>query len=154
MSFSSILIFVLASTPLPAEAIERCRATHQADPALHIACLEAALQGQPAAKPAAKPAANPAVEIGMDQVQARERASADAPQLVAVQIVGVSYDARERGTFKTADGQVWRETELLERRPRLSSSKQYTARIERGVVGGYRMYVDGIRWMYKVERLE
>jgi len=150
MSFSSILIFVLASTPPPAAAVERCRAAHQADPTLHIACLEAALQGQPAAKPAS----NPAVEIGMDQVQARERASADAPQLVAVQIVGVSYDARERGTFRTADGQVWRETELLERRPRLSTSKQYTARIERGVVGGYRMYVDGIRWMYKVERLE
>ena len=150
MSFSSILIFVLASPPPPAQAIEHCRAAHQADPALHIACLEAALQGQPAAKAAAKPA----VEIGMDQIQARERASAEAPKLVTVQIVSVSYDARERGTFKTADGQVWRETELLDRRPRLSTSKQYTARIERGAVGGYRLYVDGIRWMYKVERLE
>lgn len=150
MSFSSILVFVLASTSPPAEAIERCRAAHQADPGLHIACLEAALQGQAPQKPAAKPA----VEIGMDQIQARERASADAPRLVAVEITGVSYDARGRGTFRTADGQVWRETELLERRPRLAASKQYAARIERGAVGGYRLYVDGIRWMYKVERLE
>jgi hypothetical protein len=146
MSFSSILIFVLASMPPPAEAIERCRAAHQADPGLHIACLEDALRNKPPAKPA--------VEIGMEQIEARERASADAPQHVSVRIVGISYDARERGTFRTADGQVWRETELLDRRPRLSPSKQYTARIERGVVGGYRLYVDGIRWMYKVERLE
>jgi hypothetical protein len=90
----------------------------------------------------------------MEQVEARERTREDGPKPVAIQIVSVSYDARERGTFRTADGQIWRETETLDRRPRLSASKQYAARIERGVVGGYRMYVDGIRWMYKVERLE
>ena len=157
MSICPILILALTSMASSSyDAVESCRAIHARDSAAHIACLEDALRQQAATKPAdANPAeTNPVEEIGLDQVISRERARGDGPKPVAIHIISVTYDGRERGTFRTADGQVWRETELLDRRPRLSPSKRYTARIERGMVGGYRMYVDGIRWMYKVERLE
>lgn len=147
VSACPILLLVLASAaPAPAEAVERCRAAHAADPAAHIACLEDALRNR------GKP--QPAEEIGQDQIKARERASADVVETVQIQIVSVEYDARGRGTLRTAEGQVWRETELIDRRPRLSTTQEYKARIERGMLGGYRLYVDGVRWMYKVERLE
>lgn len=134
-----------ADAPAPA-AIERCRAAHAGDSAAHIACLENALRNAGAA---------PGSAVGLDQVKQRERAQQDAPQPVAdVRIVSVAYDARGFGTFRTADGQVWRETEAGKRKPRLSDQDQYAARIEHGRVGGYRMYVDGIKWMFKVERLE
>lgn len=92
--------------------------------------------------------------MGLDQVKQRERARGEGIDPVKVRIVSVAYDGRQRGVFRTEDGHVWRETESIERRPRLSAAKQYAARIERGKMGGYRMYVDGIRWMFKVERLE
>ena len=53
-----------------------------------------------------------------------------------------------------ADGQVWRETEKTPERQRLEPARKYTARIEPGKVGGYRMYVDGERRMLKVERVK
>ena len=134
-----------ADAPVPA-AIERCRAAHAGDSAAHIACLENALRNAGAA---------PGSAVGLDQVKQRERAQKDAPQPVSeVRIVSVAYDARGFGTFRTADGQVWRETEAGKRKPRLAEGSQYAARIEHGRVGGYRMFVDGIKWMFKVERLE
>jgi hypothetical protein len=145
IALGSSAVAAAADAPAPA-AIERCRAAHAGDSAAHIACLENALRNAGAA---------PGSEVGLDQVKQRERAQEDAPQPVSdVRIVGVDYDSRGFGTFRTADGQVWRETEAGKRKPRLAQGSQYAARIEHGKVGGYRMYVDGIKWMFKVERLE
>lgn len=144
MIASSLVFLVLADAAAPA-AIERCRAAHAGDASAHIACLENALRREQA---------GPDEQVGIDQVKQRERERGEGPPPAVVRIVSVSYDARDFGTVRTEDGQVWRETEAGKRRPRLTPGRQYTARIERGRIGGYRMYVDGIRWMYKVERLE
>jgi hypothetical protein len=147
MTGAFLLAVALAGESAPAAgAIERCRAAHARDPAAHIACLEDALGGADAA---------PVEQVGLDQVKRRERAGGDTPRPVSnVEIVAVSYDARGFGTFRTADGQVWKETEAGKRKPRLTADRKYTVRIEHGMLGGYRMFVDGIKWMFKVERLE
>jgi hypothetical protein len=151
----------LALGTLPALAadgpIERCRAAHDGDPDAHIACLEAALEGRdapPAAeRAAAKPAEIPA-GLGAEQVMETRLQGDASPEPVSVRIVAASYDAQGFGTFQMEDGQVWRETEPAPPRHRLKPDAQYTARIERGRVRGYRMYVEGVRWMMKVRRLE
>lgn len=147
MNIASVL--VLVATAASPEAVERCRSAHSDDPAAHIACLEAALRA-----PEAVRAPDAEDEMGLDQIKQRKRVRGEGNDPIKVEIVSVSYDGRQRGVFHTAGGQVWRETDTAESRPRLSASKQYSARIVRGSFGGYRMYVDGIRWMYKVERLE
>lgn len=144
MITSSLMLLVLSDASAPA-AIERCRAAHADDATAHIACLENALR---------RKSAEPGSEVGLDQVRQRERDRGEGPPPAVVRIVSVSYDAGGFATIRTETGQVWREIEAVTRRPRLDPGTQYTARIERGRVGGYRMYIDGIRWMYKVERLE
>lgn len=144
MIASSLVFLVLADAAGPA-AIERCRSAHAGDAAAHVACLENALRrGQ----------AEPDEQVGLDQVKQRKRDRGEGPPPAVVRIVSISYDARGFGTIRTEDGQVWRETDAGKSRPRLAPGTTYTARIEHGRIGGYRMYVDGIRWMYKVERLE
>jgi len=58
------------------------------------------------------------------------------------------------GVFRLDNGQVWRETEKSPRHKRLQPDQQYRVRIERAKIGKYRMYVDGVRWMFKIERLK
>ena len=73
---------------------------------------------------------------------------------VAVRVVSVGYNSSGLGVFTLADGQVWRETVTTPDRHRLRAGREYAGRIERGTIGGYRMYVDGVKWMFKVERLK
>jgi hypothetical protein len=61
---------------------------------------------------------------------------------------------RTQGIFRLDDGQVWREIESSPTHQRLAPDRAYPARIERGTLGGFHMYVDGVRRMKKVERLE
>jgi hypothetical protein len=86
--------------------------------------------------------------MGAEQVR-----DTDGEEL-SVRIVGTTYDPRGLGTFRMQNGQVWRETTVSPQRKHLRSDKRYTARIVRGKVGGYRMHVDGVRWMKTVERVE
>lgn len=92
--------------------------------------------------------------LGSEQVRENSpQANADDEQ-VTVQIVATTYNSKGLGTFRMDDGQVWRETSASPERKRLDTDEHYTARIERSKIGGYRMYVDGVRWMKTVERLE
>ncbi|MBB6096532.1 hypothetical protein HNQ60_005454 [Povalibacter uvarum] len=161
------LIWLAGLIAVPAmsgtDPVAECRARHSGDSAAHIACLEGALQGpkpsaakqpqkvqqQNAPVAEAKP-----TELGAEQVRAGKRDSDEARPQVLVDIVSVSYGAGGLGTFRMADGQVWRETVATPERARLDSNKKYSARIERGAIGGYRMYVDGERRMIKLERIE
>ena len=157
-----LLLAVILAAALPAAAsddpVTRCRAAHAKDPAAHIRCLENALQTPMAQTTPASGTTAPAavVGLGVEQAQARKRAAepAAAAEKATVRIVDVRYDGAGLGVFRMADGQVWQETVATPARLHLQPGKPYDAAIERGALGGYRMHVDGVRWMHKVERLK
>lgn len=167
-----LVTVVLAATAAAASAgtdpIAGCRAQHGSDPAAHIACLEDALRARvptpaavaaPAAAVApaavAAPAAAPGpTGLGAEQATARQRPLDAPPERVEVRIVSSGYSHDGLGTFRMSDGQVWRETTPAPQRHRLKPAQEYPARIETSKLGGYRMYIEGRTWMYKVERLK
>lgn len=91
---------------------------------------------------------------GLGAEQVRSNRPKDTVEEVTVQIANASYGFDGMGLFRMADGQVWKATESTPREQRLEPGKSYTARIERGKLGGYRMYVDGGRRMIKVMRMQ
>lgn len=175
MRIPVILLISLTAAPAFAapDPVRHCRAEHGGDPAAHIRCLEAALgatddyaivpeqeieaESANEATSAEVPAVVPdtaAGGLGAEQVaRATARQAESGDQEVSVEIVEVSYRAG-LGTFRTGDGQVWRETMASPERRRLDEDRQYSARIVRGRLGGYRMHVEGVRWMKTVERVE
>lgn len=169
---STFAMVVLATSAAVAladpEAITSCRKAHDGDPPAHIECLEQALRARsaiPAHQPSAATTAAPAAvttavpgvsppPTGLGAEQAQQRAQeVPAAQAAIVRIVTANYNAAGLGTFTIADGQIWQETERAPVQQRLQAGREYTARIERGKVGGYRLYVDGANWMHKVKRL-
>lgn len=114
------------------DPVADCRKAHAADPPAHVACLERALGAHE--------------ELGAPRPVERVRE-------VDVEIVGANYSSGF-GVFELADGQVWRETEKTPEQLKLEPGTHYRARIERGTLGGYRMYVDGVRRMLKVKRVK
>jgi hypothetical protein len=179
-----VLTAVAAVASAATDPIADCRARHGSDPAAHIACLEDALRarvpaasGTPStaavketsavdAKPVAKagaiataataaPAASPEpTGLGAEQAKARQRPLDAPPERADVRIVSSSYNSEGLGTFRMADGQVWRETTPAPQRHKLKTGREYPGRIETSKIGGYRLYVEGRTWMYKVERLK
>lgn len=171
-----LLSSVAAAAAAAPDPIDACREAHAGDSAAHIACLEQALRkagvsqasgvqpgkAAPAAVPTAVAAATPAAAatapqptgLGAEQAKARQRAPDEPLEQVAVRIASVGYNTAGLGVFTLADGQVWRETVATPDRHRLRAGREYAGRIERGSIGGYRMYVDGVKWMFKVERLK
>jgi len=165
-----------------ADPITTCRSAHEGDPSGHIECLENALRGPGASPPpespapglpdgatttptatiATAPAAGGAAPLqtrppglGAEQVLGRQHApDAATEQAATVRILTTHYNATGLGEFTLADSQVWQETERTPERLRLQPGREYAARIERGKLGGYRLYVDGANWMYKVKRLK
>lgn len=132
-----------------------CRAAYADDPPAHIACLESALREQSGAEAPTETATDQPSGLGSDQLIQKERTKADAPaEQATFLIVAATYDARGLGVFRLENGQVWREIEISPRQKRLQPDQQYQARIERAKIGSFRMYVDGIRWMFKIERLK
>jgi hypothetical protein len=181
----SILIasaFWLATAASGADAVTACRTAHGADPAAHIACLEAALRDAespdaietptartpaattpttnaptataPAAAqvPAAREKSTAPDSLGAEQLPNAQKPPGPAP--ATVQVTSVAYDLRGRGIFRLSNGQVWQETERTPESLRLEPDVQYVARIGRGKFGGYRMYVEGQRRMIKIKRVE
>lgn len=128
----SVLTYVTLATAQASDPVVDCRAAHAADPPAHIACLERALGAH--------------TELGAPPPL--ERVSE-----IEVEIVAASYP-NGLGIFELADGQVWHETEKTSEPQRLEPGTRYRARIERGTLGGYRMYVDGVRRMLKVKRVK
>lgn len=145
-------VFVLCAVPAhaaadPGAAIANCRAKYADQPPEHIACLERELQGV-----AGVPKKEAPPSLGSEQLRANRPPETVEP--VTVQIQNVSYGFDGRGLFQMADGQVWKATETAPQEQRLDSGKSYAARIERGKIGGYRMYVDGTTRMIKVTRVK
>jgi hypothetical protein len=136
-----LLLAAAATTSQNTDPVAGCRAAHATDPAAHIACLEKALDAR-------------AEDLGSEQVRAQEQSSDIPARRAAVEIISTTYDASGRGTFRLANGQVWREMEVTPAHLRLEPDRQYKARIEKTRVFGYRMYVDGFRRMIKLERVK
>jgi hypothetical protein len=139
------------------DPVADCRAAHAADPSAHIACLERALGAPgPKAVAAASPSPGPRASASPKPSPIQELGAltpAERVSEVAVEIVSASY-SNGLGTFELADGQIWRETDKTPAQLRLDPGTHYRARIERGTLGGYRMYVDGVRRMLKVKRVK
>jgi hypothetical protein len=181
-TFATVLLALsMAVSRTVADPITDCRSAHDGDPSGHIECLENALRGQGegplsqspapalpdgatttptatiAPAPEAAVAAPPEVlptGLGAEQVQARQRDAVEpTEQAATVRILNTHYNAAGLGVFTLADSQVWQETERAPERLRLQPGREYVARIERGKLGGYRLYVAGANWMYKVKRL-
>jgi hypothetical protein len=94
-------------------------------------------------------------------VLARRSSRGEAPkedkppkERITVQISEIVYTRTGRTLFFTEDGQIWRETDSQPVGRRLSTKKQYIAEITQSMFGGYRMDIDGVRRIIKVERLE
>jgi len=149
---ASWLLLAAAVPQNGADAVAACRLAHAADPASHIACLEEALRPSGASPSPSEPKANTPTGLGSENL--RQQRPAEYHEPVSVQITSVTYGLDGRGVFHISDGQVWRETETTPAYARLAPNKAYSGRIERGKFRGYRMYVDGIRRMIKVERLK
>jgi len=132
-----------------------CRSAYADDPPAHIACLEAALNEPCSADSPTLKGEDQPTGLGSDQLIQKQRAKPDAPvEQETFLIVSTTYDTQGLGVFRLDNGQVWRETEKSPRNKWLKPDQQYNARIERAKIGNYRMYVDGVRWMFKVERLK
>jgi hypothetical protein len=149
---ASWLLLAASVPPNGADAVVACRQAHATDPASHIACLEEALRRNDTAPAPAEPKTKAPATLGSEQLHDQRPAEYHEP--VSVQITAATYGVDGRGVFQMSDGQVWRETETTPAGQRLSSNKSYSGRIERGKFRGYRMYVDGMRRMIKVERLK
>jgi hypothetical protein len=161
----SLIVLLPMLVPLTAlsgdDPVADCRDRHADDAEARIACLEMALDAlrdRPASRPedaAREPAVEDvAVGMGAEQVEAARRADDDGDASTDVRIVAATYDARGLGTFRMADGQVWRETTASSQRRQLEPGREYEARIVRSIMGGYRMHVDGVRHMKTVRRVE
>jgi hypothetical protein len=143
-----LLYAVLAhSAAGPDAAIADCRAKHAENPPDHIACLERELRSQSGAGQQSAPPS-----LGSEQL--RTKRPQDMVEQVTVEIENVSYGFDGMGVFRTTDGQVWKATESTPREHRLESNKKYAARIERGKIAGYKMYVDGAPRMIRVTRVQ
>lgn len=129
----------------PGAAIAECRARHAEHPPEHIACLERELNALGAAHRRAAPPSLGAEQLRTDRTQ-------ETVEQVTVQIASATYGFDGKGLFRMTDGQVWKGTESTPPEQRLQPGTSYAARIERGKLGGYRMYVDGVSRMIKVMR--
>ena len=175
MSLIATALMTAAAAAGANDPIADCRAAHASNAAEHIACLEDALRARAAAAAPAPAAAEPAAAaavataapaaaaeqaspqptgLGAEQAIARQAPPDVQPEQVEVRIVSVRYTKTGLGVFMMSDGQVWQETEAAPEYRRLQPGREYDARIKRGMVSGYRLYVAGESWMHKVRRLQ
>lgn len=161
-NFALLPLLLLVSPAFAERAlIDACRASHADDPAAHITCLETALSTRdceshpvPKADNAPKATVAPRVESGPELGAEQVKRKTESRDPVTVRVVSATYNSQGLGQFRLEGGQLWRETMTSPAHLRLAPDTEYSARIERSRFGGYRMYVDGIRWMKRVERLE
>lgn len=112
--------------------------------------LAIAAAARPASGSAAAPKAAPAAATGVAGASDADR----APQPLAVEVVAAVYDATGRGRFTTATGTVWREVVPAPADQRLRPGRRYRGTITLGIFSGYRMQLEGVPRILKVEPAE
>ncbi len=179
-SYLSFLLLCAFSTTgaseSPEKAIAKCR---QADePAVRIACLEAALRGEaPHAGPsrdAASDAEPPApvldtwsadepdkenvVDIGRTQVEARnltrEQQLARLESARDLQVASYSEVPYQRIVVHLENGQVWRQLAGDNQYFRVSLERNQTVDISESSLGGFQLRFNQMRRTIRVERIE
>lgn len=68
-----------------------------------------------------------------------------------VELTSIRYDQQGKGVFTTATGTVWRETVASPARSRLDPRKTYKGVITTGLIGGFRLNLEGVVRELKVE---
>lgn len=108
---------------------------------------------------AAQPSASVAPGIAAPaDVTAAPAASAvrqdPAPRPLQVEVVAAVYDSTGRGRFTTASGTVWREVVPAPSDQRLRPGRRYRGTITLGLFSGYRMQLEGVPRILKVEPVD
>ncbi len=70
---------------------------------------------------------------------------------IEVEFTSVRYDADGKGVFTSSTGTVWRETVTSPVRSRLDPRRTYKGVITSGLMGGFRLNVEGVVRELKVE---
>ena len=70
---------------------------------------------------------------------------------IEVELTSVRYDVDGKGIFTTSTGTVWRETVTSPVRSRLDPRRTYKGVITSGLMGGFRLNVEGVVRELKVE---
>lgn len=107
------------------------------------------------------PAPSPAAGLGAEQVEARrareaerENGTARAPELrLAARIVDFAHTAGGGLVVVLDNGQAWGQIPGDTSEIDLDEDETYTVEIERGAVSGYRLRINEIRRVIRVERL-
>lgn len=86
-----------------------------------------------------------------DRVVAERALKKPDPVRIEVELTAVRYDADGRGVFTTSSGTVWRETVTSPTRSRLDPRRTYKGIITSGLMGGFRLNVEGVVRELKVE---
>lgn len=87
----------------------------------------------------------------VDKDSTSTSAAVESVPAVAVEIVAATYDSTGRGRFTTAAGTLWREVVPTPAQQRLKNGRTYRGSITAGIFGGYRMELEGIPRILKVE---
>lgn len=115
-----------------------------------VLAIAAAAQTTPSATPTAIASAS----AGVPGETATAPRQDPAPQPLAVEVVAAVYDATGRGRFTTATGTVWREVVPAPADQRLRPGRRYRGTITLGIFSGYRMQLEGVPRILKVEPSE
>lgn len=70
---------------------------------------------------------------------------------IEIELSAIRYDADGKGVFTTSTGTVWRETVASPVRSRLDPRRTYKGVITNGLMGGFRLNVEGVVRELKVE---
>ncbi len=112
-------------------------------------------------EPEAGAATPPATGLGAEQVEARRAREAErengvgrAPEpTLAAQIVDFAYTAGGQLVVVLDNGQAWGQIAGDTSEIDLAENERYTVEIERGAVSGYRLRINELRRIIRVERL-
>ncbi len=93
----------------------------------------------------------PKIEYQTDRVVAERSLKKPDAVRIEVELTTVRYDSEGRGIFTTSSGTVWRETVPSPARSRLDPRRTYQGVITTGLIGGFRLNIDGVTRELKVE---
>jgi hypothetical protein len=96
-------------------------------------------------------AAQDTTSTGQPAARESTREPAEESKALPVDIIAAAYDSTGRGRFTTSTGTIWREIVPTPARQRLREGRRYTGSIALGIFGGYRLELDGVPRILKVE---